>query len=197
MPMIDYLCNACGYRFENFYHEAPDTLDCPHSECEGGTARRINSLPGEYRPRSAQRFAPIVVWVNNENPDVVSIPGRSDEPVQAGYHAVEIRTIQEADRCTKHMNNVALRDTINQRAAEKQYWDEVTKERRDGIRARIRGNARAQALFAQVCEYVDKKRDRRYSKTLDPRGHFQALSYDSSNRQGHADEATGWRERKA
>lgn len=198
MPMIDYVCAACGYRFENFFHsDAPASQPCPHIDCAGGTAPCIDSLPGEHRPSNSRRFAPIVLWVNNDNPDQISIPGRADEPVDDGYHAVEVRTIQDADRYTRHMNNVALREAINQRAAEKEYWDDITRERRDNIRARIRHNPRAQALFAQVCEYVDKKRDRRYSKPLDPRGHFQALSYDSSNRQGYADSETGWRERRA
>jgi putative FmdB family regulatory protein len=199
MPMVDYLCDSCGYRFENFFHsDAPESQDCPHIECEGGTAKQIHSLPGEHRPINALRFNPIVVWINNDNPDQVSIPGRNDEPVQAGYHAVEIRNISEADRMTRHMNNVTLRDAINQRAAEKQYWEDRTRERRDTIRAQIGGgNAKAAALFKAVCEYTDKKHEGKYNKTLDPRGHFQALSYDSSNRQGHCDESTNWKQRKA
>jgi len=193
MPMTDYLCPACGTRFEHFFHQAPDTHPC---DCSA-TAARIASLPGEARSRNAQLFSPIVVWVNDANPDQVSIPGRADEPVQSGYHAVSITNMSEADRVTKHLNNVSLRETINRRAAEREYWDAVTKERRDSIRAKIGGNPRAQALFKATCEYIDKRRERRYSKTLDPKGHFQALSFDSSNRDGYSDSDTGWRTRKS
>jgi hypothetical protein len=197
MPMIDFLCDSCSYRFENFFHsDPPDQMPCPHIECAGGVAKRIYSLPGEYRPTNARRFEPIVIWVNNENPDQISIPGRSDEPVQDGYHAVEITDMRTADKYTRHMNNVALRDAINRRAAEKGYWDEITKERRDTIRARIGDNPKARALFEAVCKFVDQRRNRRYSKPLDPKGHFQVLAFDSSNRQGYADADTGWRERR-
>lgn len=197
MPMIDYLCGSCGYRFENFYHsDAPESQHCPHLHCEG-TAKKIYSLPGEYRPTNARRFAPIVVWVSNDNPDVVSVPGRPDEPVQTGYHAVELTSIADAERMTRHMDNVALRDAINQRAMEKEFFDERTKERRDAIRARIGNDPRKMALFKAACEYVDRKRDKRYSKTLDPRGHFQVFAYDQSNRMPYADAESGYRDRRS
>jgi hypothetical protein len=198
MPMIDYLCDACSYRFENFYHsDPPEEQACPHIDCPEGVAKRIHSLPGEYRPTNAQRFDPIVIWVNNDNPDQVSMPGRADEPVQDGYHAVEITNLSQADRWTRHMNNVALREAVNNRAAQKEYFEAMTKERRDNIRAKIGSNPRAKALFEKVCEYTDAKREKKYSKTLDPRGHFQVVAYDSSNRQGYADRETGWREKRS
>lgn len=198
MPMVDYLCDSCSYRFENYFHsDPPETQPCPHIECSTGISRRIYSLPGEYRPVNARRFSPIVVWVNNENPDQISVPGRSDEPVQEGYHAVEITDMRTADHYTRHMNNVALRDAINQRAAEREFFDARTKERRDATLARIGNNPRMRAMFEKACEYVDRKRDAKYSKPLDPRGHFQVLSFNSSNRQSYSDAETGWRERKA
>jgi hypothetical protein len=197
MPMIDYLCQSCGTRFEHFFHSnAPPSHRCLDPDCTG-TALRIASLPGEYRPRNAQLFSPIVVWVSDSNPDQISIPPRADEPVEPGYHAVSITNMREADQMTKHMNNVSLRETTNRRAAEREYWDAVTRERRDSIRAKIGSNHRAQALFKATCEYIDKRRERRYSKPLDPKGHFQALSFNSSNRDGYSDTDTSWRTKKS
>lgn len=197
MPMVDYLCETCGTRFEHFFHsDIPEAQICESDTC-ANIAWRVYSMPGEFRPLNASRFDPIVVWVNNENPDIVSVPGRSNEPVQSGYHAVHITDMRMADKMAAHINNISLRDAINQRAMEKEYWNEKTKDRRDSIRARIGGDQRRQALFAKVCEFVDRKRDRRYSKPLDPKGHFQALSFNSSNRQGYSDRDTGWKERRS
>lgn len=196
MPMVDYLCPVCDLRFEHFLHAPPDEHYCDNEEC-GGVATRIFSQPGEYRPVNALRFDPIVVWVNNENPDQVSVPGRWNEPVQEGYHAITITDMRAADRMATHMNNVALRDAVNQRAAEKQHWDDITRQRRSDTLARIGSNPRAQAMFRAACAHADKIRNRRYSTTLDPRGHFQALSFDSSNRQSFCDRSTGWKEKKA
>lgn len=194
MPMIDYLCDSCGYRFENFFHsDAPETQRCPYIDCPEGMAKRIHSLLGEHRPTNARRFKPIVVWVNNENNDVVSVPGRADEPVQAGYHAVEITNMRDADRWTKHINNVSLREAINNQAMEREYFKEMTKERRETIQARIGSDPRMNAWFKAACAYTDARRDKKYSKPLDPRGHFQALSFDSSNRMEYRDADTGWK----
>jgi hypothetical protein len=193
--MTDYLCDACGHRSEAFYHrDPPSELNC--AECEGGTAKKIYSLPGEYRPRNSQGFSPIVIWVNNDNPDQVSFPPRSDEPVQEGYHAVHITNMSQADRWTKKLDKVALDEAYANRECQKHYWDQVTKERRDSITAKIGSNPRARALFKAVQEYVDRKREKKYSGTMDPRSHFQALSYDASNRQGYSDADSGWRNRK-
>lgn len=201
MPMIDYQCSQCGYRFEHFYHsDPPNSQICPRLLEDGRTCAsaslRIDSLPGEYRPTNAQRFSPIVIWVNNDNPDQVSFPGRADEPVQAGYHPVEITSIYEADRWTRKINASQVAQTEFHRECQKQYWDDVARQRRDDTRARIGNNPRAQELFRRVQQYVDLKRERKYSKKLDARGHFQALSFDASNRQGYSSVETGWKERK-
>jgi hypothetical protein len=95
------------------------------------------------------------------------------------------------------MNSVALRETSEYREMERDYWDRVAKDRRDTIRAKIGDNPRAKAVFEAVCKFVDQKRERKYSKRLDPKGHFQALSYDSSNRMTYCDQDTGWRERRS
>jgi len=165
------------------------TVKCGHCRSE------IDSYGGETG-QNAQRFEPIVLWVNNEDPTKVSVPGRADEPVQEGYHAVEIRTLPEADRWTKTLDEIEIGKAQINREHEKQYWDQVTKERREDIRAKIGSNPRAQAMLKKVAAYVDAKRERRYSKTMDPRGHFKVVAYDSSNREGHSDERTGWKEKK-
>lgn len=198
MPMVDYRCSACGYRFENFFHsDAPDSQRCPYIECEAGIAVRINSLPGEYRPRNAKPFDPIVVWVNNEDPNQISMPGRADEPVQAGYHAVTLNSLQEADHFTRGVNSYEHEKGQFMREQQKQYFNERLKEQRADRDARMGSNPRMQAMSREVRAYLDAKREKKYAKTMDPKAHFQVISFDSSNREGYRGEETGWKEKRS
>lgn len=189
MPVADYQCEACGVRWEEFHWTPPDMQECG---C-GGDAARIYSLPGE---RTAKRFDPIVVWVSNDDPDRISIPGDPNEPVDEGYHKVEITNLREADRWADRINRIETRKAEGYRDSERQYWDDVARERRADIRARIGSNPRAAALFSAVQKYVDAKRARRYGKPLDARAHFQVISFDSSNRDGYSGPDTDWRTRR-
>lgn len=207
MPMIDFVCDSCGTRTEHFFlpSNIPDQVDCEFikygSEAGdeeypcSGTARRIDSLPGEYQPRNAQPFTPITIWVSDTNPNQVSWPGNPNEPVQEGYHKVVLTDFNQADKIVRQLDNVKRLETEFDREMNKQYFDERTKERRDNIRAKIGGNARASALHKAVCEYVDKKRDKKYSKPLNPGSHLQIREFDRSNRMPYAGKETGWRDR--
>jgi len=197
MPMIDYLCDACSYRFENFFHsDPPASMPCPHIECVEGEAKRIESYPGEYQPRSAKRFDPIVIWVSDTDPNKVSFPGRADEAVEEGYHKVEITNLSQADYWTRRISQHEIHEMEGLREAHKQYWDDRQRERRANIRAKIGSNPRMQALFKEAQAFVDKKREGKYSKPLDPHAHFQVIAYDSSNREGYRDKETGWKEKR-
>lgn len=191
MPMFDYQCSQCGVRWEEYHSgNAAETRDCP--ECSG-SACRVYTYPGE---RTAKAFDPIVVWVADDDPNRISVPGDANEPVQYGYHKVEIASLAEADRWANRMNAIETAKVREDRERERMQWDEITRERRADIRARIGSNPRAQALFKAVQEYVDRKRERRYSKSLDARVHFQVTSFDASNREGWSGPETGWKTRR-
>lgn len=205
MPMVDYQCSRCGYRFENFYHsDAPKGQPCPSvMDVDGqpvvcdGYAPRISSVPGEYRPVNAQRFDPITVWISNTDPNQFSMPGRADEPVQEGYHAVQITNLRDADAFTRRVNSYELEKAQYMREAHKQHWDERLREQRADRDAKIGSNPRMQALARAIRQRVDAKRDKKYSRPMDPKAHFQVIAYDSSNREGFRDESTGWKERRS
>ena len=147
---------------------------------------------------NAQRFEPIVLWVSDTDPDRISVPPRTNLPVDPGYHKIEITNMRQADHWVRKLDRIALRDATDNRAAQKAYFDEVAADRRSSIRAKIRGNAKAEALFAMVTQWIDAKRARRYYGNIgNPNTHFQALSFDSSNRMSWADTDTGWKQRKA
>lgn len=150
-----------------------------------------------YNGSTAKKFDPIVLHVSNDDPNQVSFPGHAEDAVPDGYHKVEITNLREADQWTSRINSYETQVTEGYRESEKQYWDNVTRERRADIRARIGDNPRAKALFEAVQKFVDAKRERRYAKKLDARGHFQVIAFDSSNRMSHCDVTTEWKERRA
>lgn len=169
-------CSACGREIE-----IGDYPFCPH---------------GSIYPEASRRFDPLVIWVANDNPDRISVPGDAGEPVADGYHKVEITSLREADYWTRKINAIETSKVERLRDSEKQYWDEVTRERRATIKARIGSNPRALALFKAVREFVDRKRERRYSRPLDARAHFDVIAYDSSNREGWSGPETGWKTKR-
>lgn len=194
--MIDYLCE-CGHRFEMFYHSnAPDEQAC--NECEeGGIAKRIASMPGEYRPKNARPFEPIVVWVHNEDPNQFSMPGRANEPVQEGYHAVTLNSLQEADHFTRGVNSYELEKGQFMREQQKQYFSDRLKQQRADRDAVIGSNPRMLAMAREIRARIDAKREKKYSKGMDPKAHFQVVAYDSSNREGYRGKDTDWKEKRA
>ena len=146
----------------------------------------------------SRRFDPIVVFESADGKEF-SFPGRSNEECPAGYRPVVIDSLRAADAFGRKYNAIEGERGRTERALNHLYFDQRTKERRDSIRARIRGNAKAEALFREVCTRMDAKRDTKRSQQMrwEPNGNFQVFSRDASNRQGWADRETGWKDRRS
>jgi hypothetical protein len=169
-------CNVCNQTVH-----IGDWPMCPH---------------GSTRCSHAQGFDPIVVHVSADG--TYSFPGAVDAPVKAGYRKVEIRTIQEADRVTKEVNakeDSILRSVHAQsdqsrfatRARNREFIDSIKNKLSPAARQRI----------DQAREYLAQKDARR--ENTRPRAtnfHMDVFSQDSSNREVHRDERTGWKGRK-
>lgn len=149
-----------------------------------------------YCGMNAKKFDPIEIWVSNDDPNKISVPPAAGMPVDEGYHKVEINNLPQADYWEKRINQIETKKVEGYRDSERAYWDDVARERRADIRARIGGNPRARALFEAVQQFVDLKRERRYGRRLDARAHFQVIAFDSSNRDGHRGPETGWRNKR-
>ena len=173
------ICSICGQELH-----IGDWPHCPHEP---------------IRECNAQRWDPIVVWASNSDPDKYSFPGQADEPVPEGYHRVEITNLRQADQFVSRYNDIERHKVEADRDLNHQVFDEQTRRRRDDIAARIRGNARAEALFRATREYTDRHREEKRSKHrhLDPHFHIQVLSFDAGHRNSYSGPETGWRERKS
>ncbi len=147
-------------------------------------------------PAHAQPFSPIIVHQNADGS--YSFPASADTPARAGQQRIEIRTIQEADRITREVN---AREDMTLRAVQHQSESnrlETRKRNRafmDGMRDR---------LSPQVRQYLDRAREYvalkdRERSNVHPRStnfYMDVFAHDSSNRDSHSDERTGWKSRK-
>jgi hypothetical protein len=172
-------CNQCGHEIE--FGQYPF---CPHQE---------------IRESNARRWDPIVVWASNTDSDKYSFPGQANEPCPEGYHRVEITNLAQADRFVGRMNVIERQKMEAMRDLNYAALDEQTRRRRDDTLARIRGNARAEALFRASREWADRRKEAKRAQhaRLDPSFHSQVLSFDSGNRNSYSGAETGWRERKS
>jgi hypothetical protein len=215
MPIIDFICSTCTHRWEEFHHNSsvPSDRPCPafipslaaeseYAQCSG-TGTRHFSLPGEYRPSAAQRFDPILIHQSLDNPAVFSFPGHNADETPSGYRAIRINTLQEADRWTKHINNIEtsvlrqqkqsnVRGHEMQQAATRRAADEQFK------RLGLDQIGAARLIRDRVREHLDKKRAAKAYAAARGEANFriQVFANDSSNRNPHASERTGWKERK-
>ncbi len=147
-------------------------------------------------PTHAQAFDPIVVHQNADGS--YSFPASTAAPLRPGQRRVEIRTIQEADRVTREVNareDATLAAVNHQSSTNRSETRKMNRAFMDGIRHRLSPQARQ--YLDRAREYVALK-DRERSN-LSPRStnfHMDVFANDSSNRDSHADERTGWKNKK-
>lgn len=204
MPMLDYVClkEECGEHIESFHFPSsiPDSIQC---RCGGVMVITYEPTIAMRRPISnAQLFDPIVVHrrLNPDNNDYeYHYPARHDEPTPSGYERLEMNTMREVDRFTKGRGEVERELNQMGLAREKAHFDQQIKARREHSDSEMRRlGIRPSRLTEVMRRRIDQKRDKRYSLLMnkDMNFHNQAMSFDSSNRQEHRDQDTGWKGRR-
>lgn len=195
--MVDYKCDKCGHQSEAFYHsDPPASVQCSELDCEG-VAYIYQSVPGEARTTNAQRFDPIVIWQHDTDPNRFSFPGRNNEKCDPGYHAIEIKTMREAQKWQKHINGVYTHQKEWDIERDRMMFADRLKERRADRAAKIAGNPQLEAFNRLMVERQDRKRANRYDHgSQDVHFHIQALEFNQSNRQDWCDKDTGWKSRR-
>jgi ElaB/YqjD/DUF883 family membrane-anchored ribosome-binding protein len=165
-------CVRCGHELQ-----IGDYPFCPH---------------GSIFTQFAQHFDPIVLHQAADGS--YSFPASVDAPVRPGYRKVEVRTIQEADRVTREVNS---REESKAREihAQSESMREATlsRNRRDMDKLRDRLSDAGKQFAERARQYVDSKPRRGFQS---PNFHMDVFSFDSSNREVHRDDRTGWKGRK-
>jgi hypothetical protein len=159
--------------------------------CEG--KNNHGSIWGSH----AQRFSPIVVHQNADGS--YYWPGSTDEPVKAGRRKIEIRDIREADRVCREENarqDAALRSVQAQSDTSRSLTRQRNRDFMNSIRHKLSPAGRE--FLDRAREYqAMKDKERGNSKPRSTNFHFDVFAHDSSNREQHSDERTGWRSKKA
>lgn len=207
MPMVDYVCSLCEYRFEQFFFQPPDSLPCCHKLADGssctGTAPRYFSHPGEIQPHNAQRFSPILIHQSLTDPNQFSFPGSSSDPCPSGYRPIAITNIREAEKWTKRINQLESSRAAELRDMNREYFEERTLIRRQEVDAKMRqtgldSSGRARFLRDMARRVADLRHAKNFGpKAMNANFHINALEFDSSNRNSYSGPETNWRQRKS
>lgn len=171
-------CSTCGKELE-----IGDYPFCPHESIYG---------------QQAQRFDPIVLH-RDPSTGEYSVPGRSNDPVPAGYEKVEITNIRQADKIVREMDRRASHDASIKQDMNRQFFDEQRKAHREQVDAEMRrrglDSGRARMLRDKVRAWADKQQEVRRARKGNPNTHFQVFAFDRSNRMPHSSRETGYRDR--
>lgn len=184
--MADYLCE-CGFQFEHFFSNPPDSLPCEAEDCDK-QAVRIYSLPGQFRPRDAQSFRPVMV---DQAPDgSYSIPGHAGAPVPEGFIRKELRTVAEVRAFERNINAQERRQWEAQQAREHEAYSEGERMRRRDFFQRMQDMSPAGRELARLAiEHNNNRPRRKYTRET----FVEVFSRDSSNREAGVSELTDWR----
>jgi len=177
-------CSSCGHLLS-----IGDYPFCPH---------------GSIYESDALRVAPILVY-QNPTTGAFWFPGSNNDPTDApspssGFsRRLEITSIREMERLEKSMNARLESERADNLAYQHRALDIKRQELREENDAKLRARGITASRIRDLTrEYIDRRTEarRRAESSRRPNFHIQVLAYDASNRQGHADERTGWKERK-
>lgn len=153
---------------------------------------------GSIYPEYAQAFEPLVVHVNPTTGHF-SYPGSKYDPVPPGYVEQTLSTIDQVERFCRARSDEETGKRRDQIRAEREYWDRRVHERREFVREEMKKRGFKGKAFDAITRFVDARREDRYRRLLNQEVHVfsDVISYDSSNREPHSSQATGWKNRKA
>lgn len=223
MPMYDYVCTK-GHVFEALAGVGEETRPCAvcaggkeaHSRdyppsaveaafkmahdlgargVEDGVGHRVLLAPPASLARKAN---PLGIVVHR---DVVTgeyrFPGHANAPVPAGCERVEVTSTSQARAIEKQ---VAERESAKEREnryRQEAHFSQVRKAEADDLRSKMGDFSEVGKKLAAAALEMAQEREKNRQR---PVGHginagFEALSYDRSNREAHADATTGWKKK--
>jgi hypothetical protein len=203
-----YRCTSCGGEHEEYRQNPRDlpyakvcgcvkeAADGSIETCTAPALRRL-TLPGQGVALNARRFEPLVVYQNAADPSKISVPGRNNEPTEAGYKRVELTNMADYNRFVKQVNASEKAKMTDHRDMHRYYWEARRDAMREHVDARRGQDTRIIDLVRAVRKRSDQKTAKRYGKGLDPHFHSQLMEMNQSNMQDYCDKDTGWKATRA
>lgn len=175
------ICSSCGHELA-----IGDYPFCPH---------------GSIFSENATRFDPIVLFRDGTTGEIYPATHTSD-PTPDKHERIEITNMRQADHYVKHFSAIERTKRVERGENTRLFFEERTKERREKMDGLIKSGkltGRALWLAEKAREFADRKHDKRFStaRSLDSNVHFQALSFNSSNRMPYSSKETGFRDRRS
>jgi hypothetical protein len=183
------------------YEEVELELAPTMSICTGTmTQCSLLEVP-RYGVRNARGFEPLVVYERvgelARGQDRYYVPGRNNEPTEAGMKRIELTNMAEYNRFVKTANEYETAKMRDHREMHRFYWNSRRKAMRDHVDARIRHSPLLVSLARMVRARSDRKTDVRYGKPLDAHFHSQLMEFNQGSIQDFCAEDTGWKATRA
>lgn len=200
MSMFDYICTSpdCGLHFEHYFHSSSPAPE--ESLCECGTVAKLTFEPSiamvrPYGAGDAQGFTPVVI--HKDAHGKMRFPGSADAPCPPGFQRVELTTLSQVRALEREVNTSERSKSEFNRQAQRHVSQVEAKERRDKFLELSRNfSPRGKKFRDTIMEAKDIRQGRLDRPVGEPNFHVDAFSFDSSNRERHSDQRTGWRGRK-
>jgi len=208
--MYDYSCGE--HLFEAFAHIDEEEMPCRF--CDKPATRDVigsmqRGLPPRYERNMAQPFTPTTIHVNAKGE--INFAMHSNAPIPPGYEKRELRTIAEIRKFEKQMNEKQRVEYVEHKSREHERFSAMQRERRKTMRQALEtgscmmrdkdGNPQ-RVDFSEadkdLARYAMEQNDQRayMQRNWDAGFFLEALSMDSSNREGYRDVLTGWKTRR-
>lgn len=177
-------CSQCGHELQ-----IGDYPFCPHESIYASPAQRITPVLVYQNPKTG------AFWFPGSNND----PSDHPTPESGFTRRQELTSIRDIERVERSMGRRLESERRELLAHQHAALDTKTRELREENDAKLRARGITNSRVTELTRrFIDRNREIRRQRELS-RGvnfHSQVLAYDQSNRQGHADERTGWKERK-
>jgi hypothetical protein len=139
--------------------------------------------------------APKTVYFENAAGELY-FPGAADDPPPAGYERREVADFRDRDRLYRRMDSDARREFDQYASSEQARWEAAQSANRSDLYMAMQSMSPKERDLARAAIEQTNGEQRFFERNYDPGSHLQHAEFDSSNREAHNDERTGWRDRR-
>jgi hypothetical protein len=198
MPTYTFDCPVHG----EFSITVPISAHQDHPPCpvmvstkkeSGGFLQCGETTLQTYTPSRPKDWAikPIVIHVGKDGN--FRFPGHENARVPKGFNRVELKTLSEIAAFERQMNQKLSSEAARHIENEEKHFQRVRDRERSDLRQKMQSFSERGKAFAQFC--IDENNRRRRKKS-DVGFQVDILNNNSSNREPHRDQETGWKQNR-